>query len=86
MFWGCFTYNKIGPCYIWKREIAAEKKAAQIEINKLNEVLELEIRNNWELTNGVRRLGLRPKPGPKLTWRFTKDTGKLVRDGKGGVD
>jgi hypothetical protein len=28
MFWGCFSYNKKGPCHIWQEETAAEKKAA----------------------------------------------------------
>src|SRR5215471_5128591 len=26
MFWGCFSYDKKGPCHIWKKETAAEKK------------------------------------------------------------
>ena len=28
MFWGCFTYDFKGACYIWKTETAAEKRAA----------------------------------------------------------
>jgi hypothetical protein len=36
MFWGCLLYNKKGPCHIWQEETAAEKKAAQEEINQLN--------------------------------------------------
>ena len=86
MFWGCFTYDKIGPCHIYRAETAAEKEASQKEINELNEALESEKRKEWELSNGVRRLGLRNLPGRKPKWRFTKETGKLVRRGKGGID
>jgi len=29
MFWGCFSYDLKGPCYIWEEEILAEKKKAK---------------------------------------------------------
>jgi hypothetical protein len=40
MFWGCFSYDKKGPCHIWKPETKTERAAAQKEIDKLNEELE----------------------------------------------
>jgi hypothetical protein len=44
MFWGCFIYNKKGPFYIWKAETAAQKKAAQAELDTKNAVIEAENR------------------------------------------
>ena len=29
MFWGCFTFDKKGPCYVQKLETAIEKKQAK---------------------------------------------------------
>ena len=28
MFWGCFSYDKKGPCHIWQPETAVERKKA----------------------------------------------------------
>jgi hypothetical protein len=36
MFWGCFSYNKKGPFYIYKIETAKEKAQAVKEIQTLN--------------------------------------------------
>ncbi|KAK2926784.1 Ribonuclease H superfamily [Fusarium oxysporum f. sp. vasinfectum] len=44
------------------------------------------MKEQWELTSGLRRLALRNKPGRKPVWNFTKENGKLVREGKGGID
>lgn len=69
MFWGCFSYDKKGPYYCWSPETTAEKKAADEVIMKMNEELEPIMREEWELTNGVRRLHLRQLPGLKSGWR-----------------
>ena len=87
MFWGCFSYDKKGPCHIWKAETAAQKKAAQKELDKINNEKEAEHKAEWEITTGMRRHNLRRIPGGKKPqWKYTKQTGKLVRDGKGGID
>ena len=87
MFWGCFLYDKKGPYYIWQLETAAERKNAQAVIDKLNEELEPRMREEWELNTGIRRIGLRNRPGLKPGWKFTEVTGKLVRNqGHGGID
>ena len=36
MFWGSFSYDKKGPCHIWKPETAQEKKAAEAELAEMN--------------------------------------------------
>ena len=86
MFWGSFSYDKKGPCFCWGKESAAEKKAAKKEIDAWNEQLEPVCKEDWEITNGIRRLALRNLPGRRPTWRWTRKTGKLVRDSKGGID
>jgi hypothetical protein len=52
----------------------------------LNQTLEAEARVRWELETGVRRLGLRNKPGRKPKWKWCTATGKLTRRKGTGVD
>lgn len=86
MFWGCFTYNKKGPCHIYMAETAQEKKQAEKEIEQLNRQREPACRAEWEINTALSRMALRNLPGRKPTWRWSDKTGKLVRKGKGGVD
>jgi transposase len=87
MFWGCFSYDKKGPCHIWHPETAAMKEKAQQEIDALNTAREQELKTEWELTNGLRRLRVtRNVRGSKPVWRFNIKTGKLVRRKGNGID
>ena len=90
MFWGCFSYNFKGPCHVWVKETAAERKKAQKEIDQLNAEREADCKTQWELETGTKRINLdRPgkAPGKAPTWKFTKVNGKLERcKGAGGVD
>jgi transposase len=87
MFWGCFTYDKKGPCHIWKPETPSEKKRAQEEIDRINKEIEPIKKEEWELLTRMRRLGLRSRPGRVPQWNFTERTGKLVRRAeKGRID
>src|SRR5271170_7309347 len=86
MFWGYFSYDKKGPYHVWRSETAKQKKDAQKVINELNEELEPIKRAEWELTTGVRRLGLRNPPGRKPIWRWNEKNGKLVRKEGGSID
>ncbi|KAL6167944.1 hypothetical protein ACJQWK_05613 [Exserohilum turcicum] len=86
MFWGCFSYDKKGPCHIYQPETNVEKKDAARKIEQLNAELEPLQREEWELSTSMRRTGLRNKPGRKPQWRWTEQTGKLVRSSKGGID
>jgi hypothetical protein len=52
----------------------------------MNQEIEPEMKSTWQLETGMRRVGLRTKPGMKPKWLFTEKTGKLVRKSKGGVD
>jgi hypothetical protein len=87
MFWDCFSYDLKGPCHLWENETEAEKAAAQAELDALNRDNEAKCRQEWELVKGIRRMGLRNLPGKRPEWKFTKKTGKLVREAKkGGID
>lgn len=86
MFWGCFSYYKKGPCHSYIPETAAEKKKAQKVIEKMNEELEPILREEWELSNGMRRLKINPSVGRKPKWKFNQKNGKLERSKKGGID
>ncbi|RKK19273.1 hypothetical protein BFJ66_g17761 [Fusarium oxysporum f. sp. cepae] len=82
MFWAAFSYDKKGPCHCWRPETAKEKKEAEAALTAINEALEPVMKTQWEITNGIRRLGLRNLPGKKPDWKWNKETGKLVREGK----
>jgi hypothetical protein len=72
MFWGSFSYEKKGPYHIWKTETAAEQKAAKKDLQTLNDSMEKEAREKWQLATGMRRLVLRHgrTPGRVPEWKF----------------
>lgn len=37
MFWGCFTYDCKGPCYIYHKETEEQKEANEAEMDRINE-------------------------------------------------
>ena len=75
MFWGCFSYDRKGPCHIWKPESAAEKQAAKEEIDKWNNAAEPIYREIWE------------RDHPEETWHWNPDYGKRERRAKkGGIN
>jgi hypothetical protein len=88
MFWGCFLYDKKGPCYIWKSETVQEKRAAKKEIDKLNKEMEPVLKAEWELNHRMERLCIGGNvPGPKPKWKMNAENRALVRTkGKGGID
>jgi hypothetical protein len=88
MFWACFSYDKKGPCHIWKKEIEKEKKEAQKHINRWNRGNEDRLKEEWELANGLRKVNLARQPaGKKPVWKFNEQNGKRVRKNKkGGID
>jgi len=86
MFWGCFSYDKKGPCHVYQPETKAEREDAARRIEQLNAELEPLQREEWELSESMRRTGLRNKRGRKPQWRWTEKTGKLMRTSGGGID
>jgi hypothetical protein len=93
MFWGCFTYDKKGPCHIYSKETAKERKLAEKAIDSMNAENEAQFKEEWEaqeLAQQLDRLDIGPprrgRPRQPRQWKFTAKTGKLQRKGKGGVD
>ena len=88
MFWGCFSYDRKGPCHIWKAETAKQKQEATRQIAILNAQIEPAARASWELETGMERLQLRGnRIGRKPAWKFDKAHGAYVRSSrKGGID
>ena len=87
MFWGSFLYNRKGLCYIWRPETVNEKKALKLELEMMNKAIEPELREAWELTTGLRRLGLCNKPGRKPSFCINEENGAFKRNSKkGGIN
>ena len=87
MFWGSFSWYEKGPCHIWRTETKVERAKNDEYLAQINLILEAIKKEEWELNTAMRRLQTtRSMRGSKPKWRWTKDTGKLVRDSKGGID
>lgn len=89
MFWGCFSYDEKGPCHVWHPESAAQKKAADDDLEALNAALEPVLRAKWEEKEARRYEEARardPQRARHRNWRFKEATGKLVRRSGRGVD
>lgn len=80
MFWGAFSYDKKGPCHIWEKETAYEKKRSIQILEEYNSKREAIAKEEWEMITAMRRVGLRNKGGRKPTWKWCRKTGKLTRD------
>ena len=63
MFWGSFSYDKKGPCHIWKKETPKEQREAEAELNAINKAAEPAAQEEWELAMRMNRLNLRRKVG-----------------------
>jgi transposase len=88
MFWGCFTYDKKGPFHIWRAETAAQKKAAEADLEARNALIEENNKAVWELATAMQRVNLNKRVGGrKPVWKHSKKNGAIVRaKGKGGID
>jgi transposase len=85
-FWGSFTWDRKGPCHIWNKETKAQRKLNDLKLKVINDELEPICRAEWELTEPMRRLGLRNKPGKRPEWKWTMRQGRLTRSSNGGID
>lgn len=86
MFWGCFSYDKKGPCHCWTPETKQEKEEAVRVLERMNQELEPMMKEKWELERGMERLGLHNKPGRKPVWKWNTKNGKLTRGKGSGID
>jgi len=92
MFWGCFSYDQKGPCYIWEDKTAAKKKFAITEIKRMNKEKEADDRLAWELEQQLHREAYFGRHGRRIggvptKWRHSKENRAYVREkGHGGID
>lgn len=90
MFWGCFSYDKKGPCHIYVQEPNSSKRHAEEVIEEMNKSLEQIAKKKWDMEqeelSKMERLQARKRRGRPPTFKFSPKNGKLVRKSKGGVD
>ena len=87
MWWSCFTYDSKGLYHIWRAVTKAQKETAEVHLTQMNGIREEICKEEWFLTNGLRRMGLRNLGGRRPKWVYNKKNGKLVRESKkGGID
>ena len=58
MFWGLFLWYRKGPCHIWKKETATEKKASEKELKDPNALREPDAKEEWEINTAMKRAKL----------------------------
>ncbi|KAH9205215.1 hypothetical protein DL95DRAFT_233002, partial [Leptodontidium sp. 2 PMI_412] len=80
MFWGAFSYDKKGPCHIWKSETAAEARAGVIDINARNAAREATDKAVWEAKELKRQedFFIKHKRRRRPVWRHTEKNGAHV--------
>lgn len=90
MFWACFSYDKKGPCHIWRPETAQEKKEAAEALAALNRANEPIARAKWEADEAQRYTAAyaqNPRTARHRRWRWSAKTGELIRKAShSGVD
>ena len=90
MFWACFSYDKKGPCHVWRAETLSERKEAGEVLETLNAQNEPLAKAKWEADEAERYAAAHeanPRTARHRRWRWSERTGKLVRKpGHGGID
>jgi len=93
MFWGCFTYDKKGPCHVWKKQSAADKQAMNDDLDARNKRIEVANRRKWQkkqrewLKKWIDdHKGNRPG-GVRKKWVHSEENGAfVVKPGRGGIN
>jgi transposase len=92
MFWGSFSYDKKGPCHVWEKETAKEKKERKADLDARNKKMEKNNKRKWEkeqkewLRNWVKAHGRNPG-GTRKIWKHDESTGAfVVKNGRGGIN
>jgi hypothetical protein len=47
IFWGVFSYDKKGPCYIWEAETTQEKRDRKDNLDRRNSLREKADKQKW---------------------------------------
>ena len=69
-----------------RRDSKGKERGAK-DLDERNSLTEAAHKQNWELETGLRRMGLRNKPGKKPVWKYNKTIGAQTRSkGRGGID
>jgi hypothetical protein len=48
MFWGSFSYDKKGPCHVWEKETAQQKRERKADLDARNSLIEKANKQKWE--------------------------------------
>jgi hypothetical protein len=78
MWWSCFSYDKNGPSYIYRKETDVVRKAreakAKAQVQEWNDARKDKDKEAWNLTKPMSRLRIRGNvPGTKPTFRHTPE-------------
>jgi len=84
MFWAYFSWGHKGPCYVWPQETPQKTARYERFIQEYNRQHEATDRAILEEQEVIRRARLKRPPKQPRTWKYTKETGAMTRDGKGG--
>jgi hypothetical protein len=93
MFWGCFSFDFKGPCYVYLKETAAQTKHYQQIIDDHNALQLPMIRAQWRAKEALKALkwlalGRKPPGKPAVFENFRKRHPLTMsrEQGRGGID
>jgi len=88
MWWSAFSWDARSRGHIWDPETNQERIQATNDLAQRNAARIDSDRQQWELTTGMRRTGLRNVGGRRPIFRYDASTGAYVRseNRSGGID
>ena len=84
MFWGSFSYDKKGPCHVWEKETAEERKERKEDLDARNALIEAANKRKWQATqrawlkDWIDKHDRRRPGGVRKTWKHTEENGAFV--------
>jgi hypothetical protein len=92
MFWGSFSFDKKGPCYVWEKETLQEKRDYKADLDARNSLIEKANKEKWEKEQRKwlrdwKKAHSRAPGGIRKVWKHNKETGAFViKNGRGGIN
>ena len=92
MFWGAFSFNKKGPCHVWEKETAEEKRERKADLDARNSLIKKANKQKWEKEQRKwlrdwKKVHGRAPGGVRKVWKHNEKTGAFVmKNRRGGIN
>jgi len=92
MFWGAFSYDKKGPCYIWAAETIQEKRDRKYDLDNKNSLREHADKQKWMkaqkkwLQDYIETHSRRPGSTHKKWVHNEENRAYIIKNRRGGIN